>query len=169
MAATNPLSQIKAAIVAAVNAHWDSLDSDNPAKVKAGNRGNANNVAKPSARRDADFPHVEVEPGDESENKVPSSSTSGTFIRSYLAKIATDDRTPDANTLDQIEWELLRAALKMSRDKLGLPGLVMTVFVGQTRQTNQDTEPQAGVKRWAGSVALRVQFQVPLTDLLPPT
>lgn len=165
--ATNPLTTIRQAIEDAVGAHWDSLDEDNPAVVKVGNRWTKNQ--RKGARQPADFPAVEIRPVQEQNQTNPkASSSSGQFIRAWELGCATDAApTEDPNVLDQCEWELIRAAAKMQRDKLGLPdNLVVDVGVASTRQTTQDGDQNRGRTRWTGAVVVIVKFQVPTTQII---
>jgi hypothetical protein len=169
MATTNPITQIRTAIEAAVGAHWDSLPNDNAAKVKVNNRWGANR-AKPAARLTADFPAVDIRPAQEqNQNDIKFSSGTGVFVRSWELGLATDERPwDDPAALDEAEWQLVRAATKMLRDKLGLPELVVAVAIPATRQTPADQQPQQqGAARWSGAVVVAVKFQVKQSDLIP--
>jgi hypothetical protein len=116
MATTNPITQIRTAIEAAVGAHWDSLPNDNAAKVKVNNRWGANR-AKPAARLTADFPAVDIRPAQEqNQNDIKFSSGTGVFVRSWELGLATDERPwDDPAALDEAEWQLVRSRRSAAR------------------------------------------------------
>lgn len=165
MTATNPFTQIKTAIKSYVVAHWDSLDADNPAKVKVGNRWSLD--ARKDRRQPGDLPGVDIKPVEGGDSNPFASSSSGLFVREYELGIATDGFTVDDPALDQCEWELIRAASKACIEKLNLPALVMAVKVSSTRQTNTDYEASRQHKTWTGAVVISVQFQVKRSDIIP--
>lgn len=164
MTATNPFTQIKTAIRSYLGAHWDSLDADNPAKVKVANR--FRRLLKDNVQP-ADLPEVDIRSAEGGRNQFTASSGTGLFQRTYELGIASDDKDASDVSLDQAEWEILRAASKAQQDKLGLSGLVVNVEIDNTRQTKDDAELNRGHKRWSGAVTLVVTFQVPRADLIP--
>lgn len=164
MTATNPFTQIKTAIETYVGAHWDSLPSDNPAKVKVGNRWSA--TQRKGAIQPADTPAVAVRPVEGGDTNVNATSSSGHFTRSYELGIVTSATTPEDSTLDQCEWELIRVAAKASSEQLGLGSMVLSVTVSGTRQTNQDFEAGRQHRWWTGAVTLSVKFQVSKASIL---
>jgi hypothetical protein len=164
MTATNPLSQIKAAIRAYMGAHWDSLPDDNPAKVKVGNRfrRNVRDQTQP-----ADLPEVDFRSGEGGVTRPFASSSSGQFVRAWELGIAGDDHNSGDTSLDQAEWELIRCAAKMQIELLGLNDLIVKVEIDNTRQTKDDAELNRGHRTWSGAVTLIVTFQVKRSDIIP--
>lgn len=165
MTATNPFTQIKAAIRGYVEAHWDSLPTNNPAKVKVGNRWSRDD--RKAARAPADLPAVEIRPVEGGDSKPLHTSSSGVFVREYEFGIATDGQTTDDPALDQCEWELIRVATKAALEKLDLPELVLKVDISSSRQTDRDLEASRQHRTWTGAVVISVQFQVKRTDIVP--
>lgn len=158
---SNPFTQITTAIKSYVEAHWAALPDDNVAKVRVGNRWGKDRV-KP-ARQPADSPAVDIRPLDGGDNKLTSST--GIFARAWELGIGTDDLEPDV--LDQCQWELIRAALKMQTESLGLTSLVMAVKLDSLLSTREDTAANRNTIYWTGAVVLTVTFQVPRVEILP--
>lgn len=163
----NPFAQVKAAIRSYIVAHWQALGASNAAYVKVNNRWERDD--RKNARLAADTPAVDLIPVEP--NTFSLTSSSGLFERSYELGIATDGTTPD-DVLDPVEWELVRAALKMQTDRLGLTSgslIVVSVAVTGSRQTFQDIEASRNRRTWTGAVVLTVRFQVQRADILPAT
>jgi hypothetical protein len=90
------------------------------------------------------------------------------FQKAYELGIATDGTPVDDNpdVLDAVEWELIRVAAQASKDKMGLPTLVLKVDIESSRQTPDDEQQNRGRRRWSGVVVLVVTIQVPRADIL---
>jgi hypothetical protein len=147
-----------------LGAHWDSLDDDNPAKVKTANRWRRN--LKPNTQP-ADLPEVDVRLMDGGFNKPFATNTSGQFGRVWQLGIATDDHASTDDSFDQSEWELVKVAAKAAIELLSLPGLVLSVNVVASSQTKDDGELSRSHKTWSGTVDLEITFQVPRADIIP--
>lgn len=166
MTATNPFTQIKTAIRAYLGAHWDSLPDDNIAKVRVGNRFRRN--IRPNTQP-ADLPEVDFRSAEGSRNQFKASSSTGLFQRTWELGISSDDRSQNDDSLDQVEWELLRVAAKAAVERLGLSELVVNVEVDNTQQTKDDPELSRNHKTWSGTVRLIVTFQMSVADIIPTT
>jgi hypothetical protein len=113
---------------------------------------------------------LQVSPQSTSAAPVEPIASSSTVVlsRSYELGIFTDGTTPDGGLYD-LEWELVRVAAKASKEKLGLPDLVMFVSITPGTPTKQDFEASRNRHTWTGSVVLTVQFQVNRADIVPAT
>lgn len=160
--ATNPFTTIKAAIKTYLGNHWDSLAADNPAKIKIGNRF----THKRMPVQPGDLPEVDVRALEGGETKPFASSSTGLFTRNYQFGITTD-QADISDALEQSEWEFVRAAAKMQKELLGLPGTVLRVGISFERETDIDPEMNRGRRRWTGIVVVAVTFQVPISQITP--
>jgi hypothetical protein len=102
----NPFTQTADAVRSALEARWDAMADDDPAKVKIGNRWGRN--ARKDARQVADFPAVDIRPVDGRNLNFTATSSTGLFQKAYELGIATDGTPVDDNpdVLDAVEWSL---------------------------------------------------------------
>jgi hypothetical protein len=163
----NPFTQTADAVRSALEARWNALADDDPAKVKVGNRWGRN--ARKDARQVADFPAVDIRPVDGRNMNFSASSSTGLFQKAYELGIATDGTPVDDNpdVLDAVEWSLIQVAAQAAANKLGLPTLVLKVEIESSRQTPDDESQNRGKRRWSGVVVLVVTIQVPKSQIIP--
>jgi hypothetical protein len=160
----NPFSEIKSSLRTRLGSHWDALPSDNPARVRVGNRF-ARNFLKPTARQAADFPAVDVRRVETRGMKL--TSTSGHFLAVYEFGITSDERasTDDTEALDESEWQLIRCAVGASSAGLGL-SYVHQITVESSQQTVGDAT-QGATQRWTSAVRVVIEFSQPKTEIIP--
>lgn len=165
MTVTNPFSQIKDALRGYLGRHWDAMDPINPAKVRVANRWMHKGLKQ--YFQAADLPAVDIRAAEGVDSKPFATSDTGLFARNFELGIATDDRSQEDPSLDQVEWELIRVAAQAAIERLGLPNLVTKVETVNTRQTREDPSESRGRGTWTGVVTIAVGFQVPRAAILP--
>jgi hypothetical protein len=94
-------------------------------------------------------------------------SSSGTFVVVYEIGYRSDEtkQGDDTESLDAVEWELVRVATKACVEKLGL-SYVLRVAVEAARQTVTATE-MTKEGQWSGAATLLIEFTKPRTEILP--
>lgn len=159
----NPFSEIKTALRGYLAAHWESLPADNPAKVRVNNRGG---VIFRKGQQHADNPAVDARRVEIRDAALQTSDT-GLFVVAYELAYRSDERKTedDTETIDQLEWELVRVAAKARAEKLGLSYILRVAFES-ARQTTAATEMTKD-GQWSGVATLVIQFQKSRAEILP--
>jgi hypothetical protein len=161
---SNPFTEISSALRGYGEAHFTALPDGHKAKVRVGNRGG---VIFRKGQQFADNPAWYIRRVELRDVSPLKTSSSGTFVVVYEIGYRSDEtkQGDDTESLDAVEWELVRVATKACVEKLGL-SYVLRVAVEAARQTVAATE-MTKEGQWSGAATLLIEFTKPRTEILP--